>query len=66
MSLRLNFFTLTKKPTGHATADGRRKRVYDTPKTPWQRVPETGLLTAEQPISTAFDRSFRGGQNVAL
>ncbi|MGZ0213066.1 MAG: hypothetical protein ACKVI4_11390 [Actinomycetales bacterium] len=31
VSARLNFFTSTKKPTGYATtADGRRKRVYDT------------------------------------
>ncbi len=30
------------------TADGRRKRLYDKPKTPWQRVQESSLLTAEQ------------------
>lgn len=45
VSARLNFFTPTKKPVGYATtADGRRKRLYDTPKTPWQRVLEYGLL----------------------
>jgi hypothetical protein len=49
VSLRLNFFTPTKKPTSYATtADGRRKRVYDTPKTPWQRVLASGLLTDKQ------------------
>ena len=49
VSMRLNFFTPTKKPTGYATGtDGRRKRLYDKPKTPWQRVQESGLLTAEQ------------------
>lgn len=49
VSMRLNFFTPTKKPTGYATtADGRRKRLYDTPKTPWLRVQQSGLLTAEQ------------------
>lgn len=49
VSARLNFFTPTKKPTEYATtADGRRKRLYDHPKTPWQRVQESGLLTAEQ------------------
>lgn len=48
VSMRLNFFTPTKKPTGYATtADGRRKRLYDNPKTPWQRVLESGLLNAE-------------------
>ncbi len=49
VSLRLNFFTPTKKPTGYATAaNGRRTRLYDAPKTPWQRVRESGVLTAEQ------------------
>ena len=49
VSMRLNFFTPTKKPTSYATGtDGRRKRLYDKPRTPWQRVQESGLLTAEQ------------------
>jgi len=46
VSLRLNFFTPTKKPTGYTTAaNGRRTRVYDQPQTPWQRVRSSGLLT---------------------
>ncbi len=49
VSLRLNFFTPTKKPTGYTIgADGRRKRLYDTPRTPWLRVLASGLLTQEQ------------------
>lgn len=49
VSLRLNFFTPTKKPVGYATgADGRRKRLYDGPKTPWQRVLDSGVLTDQQ------------------
>lgn len=49
VSLRLNFFTPTKKPTGYATtADGRRTRLYDQPRTPWLRVLESGLLTDTQ------------------
>lgn len=49
VSLRLNFFTPTKKPIGYATtADGRRKRLYDAPATPWQRVLTSGLLTDEE------------------
>lgn len=49
VSMRLNFFTPTKKPTSYATGtDGRHKRLYDKPRTPWQRVQESGLLTAEQ------------------
>ncbi|MGO1944840.1 MAG: IS30 family transposase [Ancrocorticia sp.] len=47
--LRLNFFTPTKKPVGYATtSDGRRKRIYDTPATPFQRVQASGLLTSEE------------------
>ncbi|QAY61775.1 transposase [Microbacterium protaetiae] len=54
VSLRLNFFTPTKKPTGYATtAGGRRKRLYDTPKTPWQRVLDSGVLTTTQAAATA-------------
>ncbi len=49
VSLRLNFFTPTKKAVGyHTTASGRRRRVYDSPKTPWQRVMESGILDPEQ------------------
>lgn len=54
VSLRLNFFTPTKKPVGYATtADGRRKRLYDTPATPWQRVLGSGLLTEQQRAAVA-------------
>lgn len=39
VSLRLNFFTPTKKPVGYSeTAGGRRRRLYDQSATPWQRV----------------------------
>lgn len=49
VSMRLNFFTRTKNPTGYATGtDGRRTRLYDKPKTPWQRVQKSGILTAEE------------------
>ena len=49
VSLRLNFFTPTKKPAGYVTtADGRRKRLYDTPKPPWQRVLDSGLLAEDK------------------
>ena len=56
VSLRLNFFTPTKKPVGHTTtAAGRRKRVYDTPATPWQRVRESNVLDT-QTLSTVAAR----------
>jgi hypothetical protein len=49
VSLRLNFFTPTKKPIGYTTtADGRKKRIYDKPKTPWQRLQESGVLDTQQ------------------
>ncbi|WP_235653588.1 transposase [Mycolicibacter icosiumassiliensis] len=49
MSLRLNFFTPTRKAVGYTTtAAGRRKRVYDKPATPWQRLRASGVLDAQQ------------------
>jgi len=47
VSLRLNFFTPTKKPVGYTTtANGRRKRIYDKPATPWQRLQASETLDA--------------------
>lgn len=49
VSLRLNFFTPTKKPIAYSTtAAGRRRRVYDKPKTPWQRLQDFGVIEAHQ------------------
>jgi Integrase core domain len=49
VALRLNFFTPTKKPIGYCTTeDGRRRRVYDQPKTPWQRLQRSGFLDTQQ------------------
>jgi hypothetical protein len=49
VSLRLNFFTPTKKPVGYATtAHGRKKRTYDKPATPWQRLQASGVLDTQQ------------------
>jgi hypothetical protein len=46
---RLNYFTPTKKPTGYSTDRvGRRKRVYDAPKTPYRRLLDSGILSVEQ------------------
>lgn len=48
VSLRLNFFTPTKKPVGYTTtAGGRRRRIYDKPATPWQRLQASGVLDAQ-------------------
>jgi hypothetical protein len=49
VSLRLNFFTPTRKPIDYRTStNGRRQRVYDQPKTPWQRVLDAAILTTDQ------------------
>lgn len=47
--LKMNFFTPTKKPVGWSeTGQGRRRRVYDAPRTPYQRVLDSGILSARQ------------------
>lgn len=47
--LKMNFFTPTKKPVGwKADQQGRRKRMYDDPKTPYQRLLDAGVLSATQ------------------
>ncbi len=46
---RLNFLIPTKKPIERATTnDGRRSRVYDTPRTPLDRLIASGILTSAQ------------------
>ncbi|AXR75098.1 transposase [Auritidibacter sp. NML130574] len=49
VGLKLNYFTATKKPTGWTQdASGRRKRLYDKPKTPYHRLLDAGILNAQQ------------------
>lgn len=39
MSVKVNLFTPSKKPVGRSsTRDGRPRRVYDQPTTPWERL----------------------------
>lgn len=46
---RLNYFTPTTKPTGYSTdAVGRRRRVYDKPRTPYQRLLDAEVLSPAQ------------------
>jgi len=46
---RLNYLTPTKKPTGWgADRDGRRKRLYDQPRTPLQRLLTAAVLAPAQ------------------
>ena len=51
---RLNFFTPTKKPEGWATDTvGRRKRLYDKPRSPYQRLLAAGVLNPAQETELA-------------
>jgi hypothetical protein len=46
---RLNYLTPTKKPTGFGTdRNGRRKRLYDAPATPLDRLLAAGVLAPAQ------------------
>ena len=43
---RLNYLTPTMKPIGYgSSADGRRRRLYDTPQTPLDRLLAAGVLS---------------------
>jgi hypothetical protein len=57
---RLNYLTPTIKPIGYAsTADGRRRRLYDTPHTPLDRLLAAGTLSqAQQAELTAYRDSL--------
>ncbi len=47
--LKMNFFTATKKPIGWTSdAVGRRKRLYDNPKTPLERLLDADVLSIAQ------------------
>ena len=46
---RLNYLTPTIKPIGYAaTANGRRRRLYDKPATPFDRLLAAGVLSPAQ------------------
>lgn len=46
---RMNFLTPTNKPIGWGTdRNGRRKRIYDTPATPFDRLLASGVLSPAQ------------------
>ena len=48
VSLRLNFFTPTKKAVGYTTtADGRKTRIYDKPATPFQRLQTSDMVDVQ-------------------
>lgn len=46
---RLNYLTPTIKPTGYGTTKtGRRRRLYDQPRTPLDRLLDSGVLSPTQ------------------
>jgi hypothetical protein len=54
---RFNFFTPTKKPAGWgADRNGKRKRLYDAPATPFDRLIAAGVLTPAQQAELAAYR----------
>lgn len=57
---RLNYFTPTTKPIGYTTdAVGRRKRIYDKPRTPYQRLLDAQVLNhAQQKELAAYKASL--------
>jgi transposase InsO family protein len=60
---RLNYFTPTIKPTGYtSTSDGRRRRLYDKPATPLERLLAAGVLS---PTQQAQLRTYRDSLNPA-
>lgn len=45
----MNYYTPTIKPIGWDTdAAGRRKKIYDAPRLPFQRLVDSGALTGSQ------------------
>ncbi len=70
---RLNYLTPTKKPIGWATSDrhshttrvGRRTRVYDTPRTPLDRLIASGILTPAKEVELIAYRDGLGPAAIA-
>jgi hypothetical protein len=47
--VRLNLFTATTKTINwRSNKHGKKTRVYDKPRTPYQRVTDSGILTPEK------------------
>jgi hypothetical protein len=60
---RLNYLTPTIKPIGYtSSADGRRRRLYDAPQTPLERLLAAGVLS---PAQQAELIAYRDGLNPA-
>tara|TARA_R110002051_G_scaffold108532_1_gene181245 strand:+ start:9975 stop:10757 length:783 start_codon:yes stop_codon:yes gene_type:complete len=63
---RFNYLTPTKKPTGWTTdAKGRRKRVYDTPTAPFDRLLAAEVLSTMQETQLRAYRYALNPANIA-
>lgn len=52
--IRFNMFTATSKAIGwRSNRNGKKTRVYDQPRTPYQRVLDSGILTTEKATELA-------------
>ena len=52
--VRLNLFTATTKATGwRSNKHGKKTRIYDKPRTPYQRVIDSGILTKAKAVELA-------------
>lgn len=58
VNLRKNYLLPTKKATGwRETSSGRHVRLYDAPRTPYQRLLDSRILTQEQTAELATVRA---------
>jgi hypothetical protein len=63
---RLNYFTPTVKPTGWATGrSGRRKRLYDKPAAPYDRLLAAGVLSEAQKTELATHKASLDAHDIA-
>jgi hypothetical protein len=63
---RLNFFTPTRKPVGWASdSKGRRKRLYDEPRTPLDRLLRAGVLSGRKGPSSPARRDSLDPEDIA-
>ena len=66
--VRLNMFTATTKAVDwRSNKHGKKTRVYDKPRTPYQRVLDSGVLESDSPAELArlFEVTNPAGEHTA-
>ncbi|WP_255564791.1 hypothetical protein [Candidatus Mycobacterium methanotrophicum] len=59
---RLNYLTPTIKPIGYGCSrDGQRRRLYDKPQTPLDRLLAAGVVSANSPLAGCRPPASRNG-----